>query len=63
MVNKYLSVQELAEMLGISPETVYGWTSQKRIPYIKVGRLVRFDQDEVKAWLSKSTVMPYNGRR
>jgi excisionase family DNA binding protein len=62
-VNKYLSVQELSEALGISEETVYSWTSQKRIPFIKVGRCVRFDQDEVKAWLDKNRVMPYDGRR
>jgi len=62
-VNKYLSVQELSEALGISEETVYSWTSQKRIPFIKVGRCVRFDQDEVKAWLDKNRVMPYDWRR
>jgi excisionase family DNA binding protein len=44
----------LSEYLKISIETVYAWTSQKRIPYIKVGRLVRFDLDEIAKWLEKN---------
>ena len=52
-MNKLLSPQELSTALNISIETVYAWTSQKRIPYIKMGRLVRFNMDEVNKWLEK----------
>ena len=53
---KLLSPQELSEVLSISIETVYAWTSQKRIPYIKMGRLVRFNMDEVNKWLERQKV-------
>lgn len=51
----------MSEVLNISIETVYAWTSQKRIPYIKMGRLVRFNMDEVNKWLERQRVMPYEG--
>ena len=55
-MNKLLSPQELSTALNISIETVYAWTSQKRIPYIKMGRLVRFNMDEVNKWLERQRV-------
>ncbi len=57
-MTKLLSPQELSDVLSISIETVYAWTSQKRIPYIKMGRLVRFNADEVNKWLEKQRVAP-----
>jgi len=48
----------LSDVLSISIETVYAWTSQKRIPYIKMGRLVRFNADEVNKWLERQRVAP-----
>ena len=57
-MTKLLSPQELSTALNISIETVYAWTSQKRIPYIKMGRLVRFNVDEVNKWLERQRVTP-----
>jgi excisionase family DNA binding protein len=42
-----LSVKEAAEYLGISESTIYTWKSQKRIPYIKVGRRVLFRRESL----------------
>ncbi|MBI5123876.1 MAG: helix-turn-helix domain-containing protein [Candidatus Omnitrophica bacterium] len=55
-MTKLLSPQELSAALNISIETVYAWTSQKRIPYIKMGRLVRFNADEVNKWLERQKI-------
>jgi excisionase family DNA binding protein len=59
---KLISPTELANMLDISIETVYAWTSQKRIPYIKMGRLVRFDMEEVGRWIAGHKVAPYTDK-
>lgn len=58
-MTKLISPTGLAEMLGISLETVYAWTSQKRVPYIKMGRLVRFDVEEITSWLGGHKVAPH----
>lgn len=41
---KLLTLNEAAAYLGISKLTLYGWTSQRRIDHVKVGRLVKFDR-------------------
>ena len=42
-----ISANEIATVLGIQCQTVYLWVRQKRIPFYRVGRLVKFDEEEV----------------
>jgi len=51
MLGRLVGVDELARELGISRHTVYSWVSQRRIPFLKVGRLLRFDIHLIDAWL------------
>jgi len=37
--------------------------SQRRIPFVKVGRLVKFDLALLDAWIAKKTVMPITSHR
>jgi excisionase family DNA binding protein len=37
-----LNKRTLAEKLGVSKRTVDAWMKRKRLPYIKVGKSVRF---------------------
>ena len=54
--NKLLNITEMAEYLGITVGTLYAWVSQKRIPYIKLGRLVKFDLRKIDKWLEEKTI-------
>lgn len=47
----FLTVIDLAEYLRVSPKTIRNWVLHKEIPYFKVGRLVRFQQEEVMKWI------------
>jgi excisionase family DNA binding protein len=38
-----MTPQEVADLTGLSVHTLYKMVSQRRIPYVKVGRLLRFD--------------------
>jgi excisionase family DNA binding protein len=42
--------EQCAEFLGIKINTLYVMKSQGRIPYRKVGHLLRFDFDEIVEW-------------
>jgi len=53
---KYLTPQELSKMLGVSVFTVYGWTSSRVIPFVKLGRLVRFEGSKITAWLKQKQI-------
>lgn len=48
-----LSVNELAEILGLSPQTIRNKMSQGLFPikHKKIGRLVRFDSRELEKYL------------
>lgn len=50
-----LSVAEAAEALGFPEHTVRYFVSKRAIPYVKVGRLVRFRPADLEAFLSANT--------
>ena len=58
MDKKYLDINELSEYLGIPKHTIYNWTSMKRIPYVKIGRTLRFDKSRIDSWLKERSVEP-----
>ncbi len=58
--NKFLNVDELAVYLGVSKNTIYWWTTTKKVPYNKLGRLVRFNLDNINSWLQENSQEVYN---
>jgi len=46
---QFINKAELAKRYGVSVPTVKSWMRAKKIPYIKVGSVVRFDISEVDA--------------
>jgi len=55
---KLINVKEVSVYTGLASDTIYTMVSERRIPFLKVGRLVKFSQDLIDAWLKKSTIMP-----
>lgn len=49
--DRWLSVEKVAEHLGVSKDTVYRWIEQKDLPAHRVGRLWKFDKSEVDKWV------------
>ena len=50
-MKQYLDITTLAERLQIKRSTLYAWAEQGTLPYLRLGRLLRFDPDEIEAWL------------
>ncbi len=50
---RFLNIHELSDFLGICVNTIYSWVSQDKIPFVKVGHLLRFDVPKIEAWLAK----------
>lgn len=57
-MKRLLTVEEAAAYLGLSKLTVYDWISQRKIEYVKVGRLVKFDQRVLDTWIERHTIKP-----
>ena len=51
MEDRWLSVDEIADHLGIKRDTVYKWISERQMPGHKIGRLWKFKKDQVDAWV------------
>ena len=52
--NKSLSTQEVADILHVSKSTIYDLIKKGEIHSYKVGRKVRFTQDDVDAYIARS---------
>ena len=52
---KIIGKKEGSEILGIKKQTLYEWVVQRKIPFIKVGRLTKFRRSDLEAWLKKRT--------
>jgi excisionase family DNA binding protein len=51
-MKKLMTVEDLAEALQVSVSTIYAWRYHGQGPRgLRVGGAVRFDPDEVAAWL------------
>lgn len=53
MKERWLSVDEIAVHLGIKRDTVYKWISEKDMPAHRIGRLWKFQRDEIDDWVRK----------
>lgn len=60
-MTKLLSVEEAMELLQISKPTMYRLTSKKKIPFYKIGGIVRFSEAHLMAWLESKGVQPEGG--
>ncbi len=59
-MEKLLTPQQIAEVLGVKTSTIYQWTHQGFIPHVKLGRLVRFKETAVMKWVEERS---NNGRK
>ena len=56
MDKRLLGTKELSAYLGLRVSTIYMWVYQKKIPYIKLGKLIKFDLLEIEQWLGKKRI-------
>jgi excisionase family DNA binding protein len=62
MYSALIDVDEVAQRLGVSTRYVRRLVAERRIAYLKIGHLLRFDANVVDAWLEACEVDAYNGR-
>jgi excisionase family DNA binding protein len=57
-MERLLDIREAAALLRVKPQTLYLWVSQKRIAYRKIGRLVRFTNGDLEAFVDGQRQFP-----
>lgn len=48
--HKLMKIDEAASFLGVTVRGLYDMVARRTIPFRKVGRLLRFDRDELTEW-------------
>ena len=51
MEKRFMNINEASEYLGFAVQTLYSWTSQRRIPFVKIGSRIRFDKHKLDKWI------------
>jgi excisionase family DNA binding protein len=62
MKDRYLSVDQVAELLGTTPRFPRRLVAERRITFVKVGRHVRIPESAVMAFIEANTVEPVTAR-
>lgn len=53
ITEKWSKLDEVAEHLGVSKDTVYRWIAKKQMPAHKIGRHWKFKISEIDEWVMK----------
>lgn len=60
---QWLSERELAEHLGISVRTIYNWRKHGQLIYVKRGKLLFYNWEDVHAMLFAERQLKGKGRK
>ena len=54
-VKEVMTLREASQYLGISPDTLYKYLSESKIPAFKLGNRWRFKKDLLDRWMEKKS--------
>ena len=58
-----IDIDELSRRLSVPKGTLYNWVYLRRIPFVKAGRSLRFNAEEVIRSLPHSPIIGSTGER
>lgn len=53
-MEKLMTAKQVSALLEVNPSTIYQWVHLGLIPYVKLGKCVRFKKAELFRWIDKS---------
>lgn len=53
---RLLDVDQIADRLGVTPRFIRRLVDERRIPFCKIGKFVRFDATEIAVWVDTCRV-------
>jgi excisionase family DNA binding protein len=58
MEKRFYNAKEISIYLGVSEEAVRKWSLRGKIPFVKLGKSLRFDMMKIDSWV-KTKENPY----
>jgi excisionase family DNA binding protein len=56
-----LTIEEVAAYLRLTPQTIYRWAQEKRIPAVKLGKEWRFRRSILDRWIDDQILSADSG--
>lgn len=56
-----LTPEQLCERLQITKPSLYKLVHLRKVPYAKIGKRLRFDEEKIERWIEEKTVEAVNG--
>lgn len=53
-MERLMTARQVSELLEVNPSTIYQWVHLGLIPYVKLGKCVRFKKTELFRWIDKN---------
>lgn len=53
-MERLMTAKQVSELIEVRPSTVYQWVRLGLIPYVKIGKCVRFRKNELFRWIDKN---------
>ncbi len=53
-MERLMTAKQVSELIEVRPSTVYQWVHLGLIPYVKIGKCVRFKKNELLRWIDKN---------
>jgi excisionase family DNA binding protein len=53
LIEPLLDADAVATLLAVKPSWVYEAVRSKRIPYLRIGRHIRFQRSDIEAWVAE----------
>ena len=57
---RFLDMNECSKYVGITKGTLYVWVCRRKIPYLKIGNLVKFDVQRIERWMKNKEINEMN---
>ena len=54
----FMTVKELSKYLNVPEYTIRGWVAMRSVPFLKMGKRVKFRKETIETWLKDSEVAP-----
>ena len=55
-LKKFITSEEVAELLNVPQSTIYHYTHTNKIPFIRKGKRLLFDYDKIINWIEEGSV-------
>jgi excisionase family DNA binding protein len=60
MEDRWLSVDEIVEYMGVTRDTIYKWIAEKSMPAHRIGRPWKFKKAELDEWIRSGGAVENN---